>query len=515
MNVIKDISGPYEVLHKLKNKIKKEWKIAFLSAIIIGTITHLFFLSQMILNHDSLKTIDIPQDAIITGRWFLKYICGITSKYILPTIIGAVSIIAIGISSVLIVDMFNVRKKLNIILISAIMVTYPVVASTFSYLFLADGYFIALLLATVSVFLASKYKYGFLIGAVCICFSLGIYQAYISVTIILCIIKILLSVINGEQTKDIIKQILKYFTMGVLGFISYYVVLKLALFVRGMSLSTYQNVDSLGSLNLNNILNGMVYAYKNFYTYITNTSFNQSNIVIVIANIFVYIGIVYIFFKEYIAKKSYKKVFNNIMIIIAVIIIPIGLNIVNLISTDTRYHLVMRYAWCLVYVAFVVLLDKVEIKTKIIQWLGVISMLCIIYNFIIVDNVAYFNAYYKMERSYSIAFRISESIESFDGYTADMRVAIIGQPNPQNYVTTNSTATITNDITGVEGNFITNSTLHYKALFEHYFAIRIVAASSTEIERIQQTEEFKEMPTYPDEDSIRVINDILVIKLSY
>ena len=142
-------------------------------------------------------------------------------------------------------------------------------------------------------------------------------------------------------------------------------------------------------------------------------------------------------------------------------------------------------------------------------------MLCIIYNFIIVDNVAYFNAYYKMERSYSIAFRISESIESFDGYTADMCVAIIGQPNPQNYVTTNSTATITNDITGVEGNFITNSTLHYKALFEHYFAIRIVAASSTEIERIQQTEEFKEMPTYPDEDSIRVINDILVIKLSY
>ena len=506
--------SPYEALHNLKDKIKKEWKIAFLSAVIIGLATHLFFIAQLIVNHDSLLTLDIPQDAILTGRWFLKYICGVNSNFILPTVIGITSLIAMGLSSVIVVNLFDVKKTLNIILISAIMVTYPTVASTFSYMFLADGYFIALLLATLSVLLASKYKYGFLLGAVCICFSLGIYQAYISVTIILCILKLLYSMITDKQPKGILKQSLKYLAMGILGFVLYYIILQIMLYVREMNLSSYQNVDSLGSLSLNSLLSGAVFAYKNFYNYIINTSFHKSNIIIIISNILVGAGLAFLFIKEYINKKAYKKTFNNVLLVVLLIIIPIGLNIVNLLSTETRYHMVMRYSWCLLYVAFIILLDKVEIKAKIVQWLGVLSLICIVYNFIIVDNVAYYNAYFKFEKTYAVTAKLSERIENFEGYNINMPVAIIGTPDKSKYPSTNTTKEITNDITGTDGDMIASKTTHYKAFLEKYFNLKIIALNTSETEKIQATDEFKNMPTYPDKDSMKIIDGVLVVKLS-
>ena len=124
------------------------------------------------------------------------------------------------------------------------------------------------------------------------------------------------------------------------------------------------------------------------------------------------ISIVVIYIYNYVVNKSYKKILNNILLVIIILIIPIGLNILSLLSSDTKYHLLMRYAWCLFYILLVILLDKYNLKFKVIQWLSIVALLCITYNFIIVDNIAYFNAYYKFEKSYSIAFKISERIET-------------------------------------------------------------------------------------------------------
>ena len=506
--------SPYGVLHIIKNSIKSEWKIAFLTALIVGIVTHLFFITKIIPNHDGLLALYSSQDATFLGRWFLEYAHGITSQYTLPVISGILSIISIGISSAIIVEIFKIKKKLNIILISSIMVTYPAVAATLSYMFLADAYFIALLLATISVLLANKYKYGFLVGAVCICFSLGIYQAYISVIIILCAIKILYSILQNENNKDIITQTCKYLIMGILGFAFYYIILETTTSVRNISISEYQGLNSLSVLSFDNLLNGILSSYKNFFRYIVDTKFNTNNILVVISNIVVCISIVVIYIYNYVVNKSYKKILNNILLVIIILIIPIGLNILSLLSSDTRYHLLMRYAWCLFYILLVILLDKYNLKFKVIQWLSIVALLCITYNFIIVDNIAYFNAYYKFEKSYSIAFKISERIETFDGYSINMPVAIIGMPDSEKYPSTDITSSITYGITGTDGNLAATKTVHYRTILSNYLNLNVVPADSGLIDEIRKTDEFKEMPTYPDEESIKIIDNILVVKLS-
>ena len=219
----------YYIINKLTKNIKKEWKIAFVSTIIIGLIAHLFVMVNIIPNHDGIFNIYANQNCINLGRFFLQYACGLTSYYTLPWIIGIFSLVTIAITSIMIIELFNIRRKLNIILISGFLVTYPTVASTFAYVYTMDGYMLSLMFATLSVVLAYKYKYGFIIGSIFICISLGIYQAYVSVAILLCILKIMISIIDKHPKKEILIEIAKDLIMLLIGFISYYIILKIML----------------------------------------------------------------------------------------------------------------------------------------------------------------------------------------------------------------------------------------------------------------------------------------------
>lgn len=76
--------------------------------------------------------------------------------------------------------------------------------------------------------------------------------------------------------------------------------------------------------------------------------------------------LVYLYVKKYRYQKSYKKIVNNILLIVLILVVPIGLNIIRLLSAETEYHLLMRYAWCLCYIYRIALLDKANIKSNII-----------------------------------------------------------------------------------------------------------------------------------------------------
>ncbi len=315
-------------------------------------------------------------------------------------------------------------------------------------------------------------------------------------------------------TKEIMLQIGKYIAMGVIGFVSYYIILEIVLHVRNLELSSYQGINSLSNLSIENLLQGVKQVYNDFISFIYQTRFHKNNILVFVSNIIVAFILVYLYVKKYRYRRSYKKIINNILLIVLILVVPIGLNIISLLSAETEYHLLMQYAWCLCYIYCIALLDKANIKSNIIKWLGILATLCIIGNYIIVDNIAYFNLYYKFEKSYSIAFKLSERIENYEGYNQDMPIAIIGRPDKEKYPSTNVADKVIQNITGANGNLMTSDSKHYQSIFSNYLNMKIKIASNEQIEAIQETEEFQNMPTYPEEESIAVINEVLVIKLS-
>lgn len=183
---------PWEFLQYSRNKIKNTWKIAFVSAFVIGLLIHLPVMLSDIPNHDGLSSMYFDQNMITSGRWFLTVACGFSSYFTIPWVIGLIGMLWLSLSSVVLTETMELEDPLTIIGVSGLLVSFPALASTFAYVFTMDGYMMALFLAVLSVLFTQKYKKGWILGGVCLAFSMGIYQAYLPFAILLCVYVILL-----------------------------------------------------------------------------------------------------------------------------------------------------------------------------------------------------------------------------------------------------------------------------------------------------------------------------------
>lgn len=76
------------LLDYYKNQIKQEWKTAFFSAATVFLLVHLYKVTNTLPNHDSYYNIYTDQNMTGSGRWFLQYVCGISSFFDLDWLIG-------------------------------------------------------------------------------------------------------------------------------------------------------------------------------------------------------------------------------------------------------------------------------------------------------------------------------------------------------------------------------------------------------------------------------------------
>ena len=72
---------PWELLKESKTKIKTTWRIAFVSALVLGLLIHLPVMLSDIPNHDGLSSMYFDQNMITSGRWFLTVACGFSSYF--------------------------------------------------------------------------------------------------------------------------------------------------------------------------------------------------------------------------------------------------------------------------------------------------------------------------------------------------------------------------------------------------------------------------------------------------
>ena len=64
-----------------RQKIKKSWKIAFVSTFIAGLLVHIYKFTNTLPNHDSVMNYYADQNILGSGRWFLSIACGISSYF--------------------------------------------------------------------------------------------------------------------------------------------------------------------------------------------------------------------------------------------------------------------------------------------------------------------------------------------------------------------------------------------------------------------------------------------------
>ncbi len=504
----------------MKFNITKTQKAAFVTAVIAGFMAFGYMMANNFLTYDSLWNIYSDQNMISSGRPFLKYAAGISSDYNLPWLNGCLAIIYLALSALILVRLFNPLKVLTAAVIGGFVTVFPAVTSTFSYGFTVDAYMLAVLLAVLSVYICVQRKYGFVAGIFLLGLSIGIYQAYFSYAIVLCIVFLLMQLLRKEKLRNTLLYAAKFIIMGVFAYIFYVCSLKLMLLIEGEALSGYQGTDTVVGFKLSSIPAGLKTAFVEFFNFARYENVLTTTLLMKVAFVIIVLMAVAI----YVALFIKNKCVNTAKIIIALILfgaIPFGTTMIAIMVPDANFHLLMRMPWAILFVFAALLFDEFERTNIIIKYRPLISEFSLIaccvmiFEFIVMGNVAGFNMNERYEKSYAFCLKIENRLESTDGYHTGDKVAILGGiPNENCYPSTEITINDLSGYFGTNGELCVNSTEKCAEFMRHYLGFSISTISDEEEIALTETKEFIEMDYFPASDSIRKIGDVWVIKIN-
>ncbi len=519
--------------------------IPFLTTTVVGLLVHFPVMIGNLPNADAMTSFYFDQNMVTSGRWFLTIACGFSSYYDLKWLIGILSIIFLAIAAVLLTKLFEIKDYVAMGLTGALLVAFPAVAATFAYMYTADGYFMAFALSVLAVLLTKKYKKnGWLFGALALCFSMGTYQAYLAATILLCLFDLILMCMENRSIKETLLQGTRYLAMGALGGILYFVILKICLAVQGKVLDTYQGINNMGKISVSTLPGMILDAYRDFAGFLRNGK-------IFILNGFSYAALLLLFGIAILSAviimartKAIGKWYQWFLIVIFVILIPIGCNVILLISSEAFYHLLMRMQWGLFPVMAVVLterfltlgtrgesietgtaesskekkkdntdnndLGKIQIIMGIAATAGAL-LLC--WQYFLTDQIAYFNMNERYEKTYAYCVRLADRIEQTPGYYTGMPVMMIGVLDENKFPVTDITSDVTERIYGSTGDMLIYKGEQFQAFMEHYLNVSLnVITDAEKVVEIYNSDAYREMDSFPAADSVKVVDGILYVK---
>ncbi len=509
------MTTPMAFYEKLRGKIKREWKLAFLAAAVTALLVHMPALLMDVPNHDGLDSMYFDQNMITSGRWFLMVACGFSSFYTIPWVIGLLGILFLSLAAAALTEALELKKPWVIVVCSGLLASFPALASTFAYVFTLDGYMLALLLAVLAVVLTKKYQKGFLAGGVCLAFSLGIYQAYLPFAMILSVFCILMLLSEDGTGKEKLKKILHYLYMGILGVVLYYGILQVLLRLQGKQLASYQGIDGMAQGNNAGLLTSVKQMYVDFLKFTLRGNVLYQNWISGVALLLLLFAALFaggVLVKN---RKWWKKPGFFGIIILAVLVLPVITNVILIISPSVTYHLLMRYQWVLYLIGLVAFVGNgmEEGKTgAVLQWLALCCGVVLVFFYGVVDNIGYSNLQKRYEKTYAYCVRLLDRIEQTEGYYQGIPIAMIGVVGEDEFPGTDITLDVTSGMIGLNGDSLLYTGENYRLFMQHYLGATLNILPADAMKEMYYDEEYIEMDSFPGENSIRIIDGILYVK---
>lgn len=509
-------------MKKYLNKVEKKYIVVFIVTLIFGLFSHGVFLSHKLSIHDDLAHMFDHGGLYISGRWMqaligkgIGYIFG--DNMSLPLWNGIISIIIIAVSTCIIIKIFEIDSYVLCILVSIFQVSRPIISGLFGYMFTAPYHMFGECLAYIGVFFILRKKgiFAWCIGIMMLACSTGIYQAFIPCIISLILYYYIVEIYskNYDFSENIKKGI--YYVISMIAFIILYAMItKVALALVQQELLDYKGISEMW--NVSSIIKRILLPYKYFFNpdidveYIIYPGIMQYMYYPIIAICM----IILVIFALYTMKKNIR---NGALLLLCLVMFPMACNFIY-IMCDAQYITgIMIYGKEMLFIFLLIITNCIKSDSEV--WLekmipifsvSVICISCILY--IRTNNVVYLKADLLQNRLMSWSTTLVTRIKSTEGYDDNLPIAYIGEYESED-------ATLIN-IPQLEKYHI----VPYSGGVEEYinnFAWRLYTfymcgfwPDTISPEEIQKTDEIAEMSVYPDDGSIKVIDNTVVVKLS-
>lgn len=509
-------------MEKINAKFKTPYFTAAFFSFVAGLFIHLFGLVNILHNHDSIYRIPTGYGTgVRSGRWFLTILGELVEQifggYNLAWLNGIIFIALIAISVGFIVRIFEISSYKSAVLIGICMVAFPSVASTLFYRFTTIYYGISIFLSIFAVYAVKRFKYGYMLSILCIALSMGIYQAYVCFAIALFVLLLIkLSLQDDTSIKKIAITGLFYCVILILGVLLYFLLMKCSLIVYNTTLVDYKGINNMGIFSIQRITGLIKYAIKSV-VYLPLQDYEDIAQTKLIGFSYAVIGLISL--AELIIVFVTKKVkpLHILSCFVFCALLPLAANfVVVMCGIDDVYTLMVFPLVTLLFLPLILesIIPATNGKhTRITKYLGratvaVLGIIICLYAY--QANANYTIQYYNNEQIKNYYNRMITQVQMTEGYDTEKKWVFIGEINDP--LLTKSWSKVNH----YGGNMALKTLLNFRrtSWIENYLGISVPIAKESDINILIETPEVLEMPCWPNEGSIKIIDNFVIIKLS-
>ena len=531
-----------------QTRIKKSWKLAFVSAFVVGLLVHMYKFTNTLLGHDSLFNIYGTQNVVRSGRWFLAVACSLSSFFDLPWVNGVLSLIWIGVAAAVVIDIFRIENPVLILLTGGLLVTFPAVTQTFYFEYTADGYMLAMVLAALTVrfsMIGERRKSRLFLSFCCITLTCGIYQAYVSFALVLSLGYFMTEILENRYEKKLYtlwirNQILIY----GLGMAAYYVIWQIAMVCQGnLQPNQYMGIDTIGQIGPGFLWDAVKQTMTSFVSVFMVWNFLRRGLTMyTVLNILFLMAAAYIVVTAVRKSRLYTRKSQMLLFLLCMAAIPFAVFIWFFASTGTQYVVRMEQSVCLLYILCGVLANRWLKPGK--SDIAALLLAVIIFNNGVTANMMYQYMHRCYEESYATGVEIATHIHLLDDGT-QKEIVIVGLTSwfseeeyesggglkelallksiYNNLFSAGSCpALFLSEVVGLELSYYrVNPEMEVPPVdvgsnnwpVSGGWTWRFPLADEAVKAKLIDTKQVADMPVWPAADSIQVIDDLIVIKL--
>lgn len=255
---------------KIKANIPKKY-VTFLVTFVFFWAAHGKRFSNLTLNGDSLSVVENQFEwQVGLGRFVQPILWALRGVLTAPWLYGVISFILTAGAVYLIVDLLEIKSNVAMIGIAGVMVcnktyTYAIAA----YIEWMDIYAFALFFSVLGVWLMRKKPRYIPLAALAIALGMGLYQAYVSVSIGLIMILMFMDLCEEIEIRAWFQKYIKDCGVLAIGAVLYFIIWKIVLFISGVAaLDTGNSSGAIGGYTMDTIIFSIYRTYKNFLIYL-------------------------------------------------------------------------------------------------------------------------------------------------------------------------------------------------------------------------------------------------------
>lgn len=365
---------------------------------------------------------------------------------------------------------------------------------------------------------------GMILSGCIMAVSLGIYQAYFPLAASLLVLSLIGDCLRGKDSFAVIIRRATYYLAGLaLSMVLYFVFLKISLVLENTELSTYQGINNMGHISLEQLLlisKDVLYTFSHllFSDIYSLIPADLMNDIYSLLALFSLIGM-FLILRQHAHEKKHGGGLLIALSVILCCVFPFAVGLIHFMCPTSRIYTLMVYSYVVVTFAPVVVIEALTRLTSRVSTIAAVlrmgtalllTLLSLFY--IYYDELNYTAEYYTTAQMENYTTALVTQIRMTEGFDREKQWVFINNDrdplldNPWKSATLyDATLTYCQD------------TYSRHCWIRDYFAYDPPIATDEEVDAILARKdihgELADMPVFPDYGSIKVIENMVVIKM--